>query len=190
MKPKSINCLALFKHISIHGSPSLISCDHCLFLDIACVVMTDHPKCAVCTHCGCPCIGISLELLNHTHKKLESDLKAVIKECAEHSAAVVRLDAKLSRLLKQMKQNKTILTLKAHCVASELGDNNDETENEASPIVSKPNNALSPSFIDFLLSSPQNVEASSHSSWGFVWVPKLTLRYHILFTWQGSGLSH
>ena len=134
MKPKSINCLALSKHISIHESPSLISCDHCLSLDITCVVMTDHLKCTACTHCGCPCIGISLKLLNCTHKKLESDLKAVIKECAEHSAAVVRLDAKLSRLLKQMKQNKTILTLKACCVASKLDDNNNETENEAPPL--------------------------------------------------------
>ena len=190
MKPKFINCLALFKHISIHESSSLISCDHCLFLDIDCVVMADHSKCAVCTHCGCPCIGISLELLNHTHKKLESDLKAVIKECAEHSAAVVRLDVKLSRLLKQMKQNKTISTLKACCVASELGDDSNGTENKVLSIASKSNDALLSSFIDFLLSFSQNIEAFSHSSWGFVWVPKLTLRYHILFTWQDSELPH
>ena len=190
MKSKFINCLALSKHISIYESSSLIFCDHCLFLNIICVVMADHSKCTVCTHHDCSCIGISLKLLNHTHKKLKLNLEVVIKECAEHFTAVVRLDVKLSHLLKQMKQNKTISTLKAHCVASELGDNNDGTENKAPPIVSQSNDALLSSFIDFLLFFSQNVEVFSHSSWGFVWVPKLTLRYHILFTWQDSELPH
>ena len=190
MKPKFINCLALFKHISIHKSSSLISCDHYLFLDIICVVMTDHSKCTVCTHHGCFCIDISLKSLNCTHKKLKSDLEVIIKECAEHSAAVARLNAKLSHLLRQMKQNKTILTLKACCVASELGDNNDETENKVPPIASKSNDALSSSFIDFLLFFSQNIEVFLHSSWDFVWVPKLILRYHILFTWQDNELPH
>ena len=168
MKQKFINCLALSKHITIHGSPSPISCDHCFSSNIVCIVMPDPPKdsskCAACTHRGRPCVGISLESLNRAHKKLESNLEAVVKECAEHSAAVARLDAKLSRLLKEMKQSRTISTLKAHCVASELGDDNDGTEDKTPPIVSQPNNAVSQSFLDFLLSPPQNVEASLRSS--------------------------
>ena len=142
------------------------------------------------THHGCPCVGISLESLNCVHKKLEFNLKAVIKEHAEHSAAVARLNAKLSHLLKEMKQSRIFSTLKAHCVASKLDDDNDETENETPSIVSQPNNAVLWSFLDFLLSSPQNIEASLHSSWGFAWVLKLILRYHILFTWQDSELPH
>ena len=194
MKQKFINHLALSKHITIHESPFPIFCNHCFSFNIVCIVMLNPPKnsskCAAYTCCGCLCVGISLKSLNCAYKKLESNLKAVIKECAEHSAAVARLNAKLSRLLKEMKQSRIISTLKARCVASKLGDDNDGTENETPPIASQSNNVVLQSFLDFLLSPPQNIEASSHSSWGFAWVPKLILRYHILFTWQDSELSH
>ena len=194
MKQKFINCLALFKHITIHESSSFIFCDHCFSFNIVCIMMSDSSKnslkCAVYTHHGCLCVDISLESLNCAHKKLKFNLEAVVKEHAEHSAAVARLDAKLSCLLKKMKQSRIISTLKACCVVFKLDDNNDETENETSSIVSQSNNVVLQSFLDFLLFSPQNVEASLHSSWDFAWVFKLILRYCILFTWQDSELLH
>ena len=164
MHPKSKNRLALADLISLNGETVPIPCKRCSFLNLDCVIMSDYSKCSECTRLGRPCVGISLASLNRTHVKLESDLEAVVKERAEHSAAIARLDAKLSRLLRQLKHNKTVSVLKGRCVASELGDDNDGTEDEIPPDSNNPLESLSPSFWDSILSPPQNVEASSRSS--------------------------
>ena len=129
MLSKSKNHLAHFKLIGLHENSSSIFCDHCLSLDIFCIMMTDHSKCAECTHHEHLCVDIFLKSLNCTHKKLKFKLKIVVKECAEHSVTVVRLNAKLIRLLSQIKHNKLLFILKTHCVAIKLDDDNDETEN-------------------------------------------------------------
>jgi len=93
------NCLALFKLIDLHEDSSLISCDHCLFFDIFCIIIINHSKCAECTHHDHSCINIFFKSLNCTHKKLKFKLKLIVKEHAEHFITVVKLNAKLTKLL-------------------------------------------------------------------------------------------
>jgi len=142
---KSKNCLALFKLIDFHENSSFISCDHCLFLDIFCVIITDHLKCTDCICCDCSCVDISLKFFNHTHEKLKSELKLSIKECAEHFITVVRLNAKLIRLLSQIKHNKLLFIFKICCVTIKLNNNNNETKN-------KNNSSNISQLIDFMSS--------------------------------------
>jgi len=127
---KSKNHLALFKLIDLHENSSFISYNHYLSLDILCFIMTDHSKCIKYTYCDHFCIDISLKFFNCTHKKLKFKLKLIVKEHTEHFITVVKLNVKLTKLFSQIKHNKSLFIFKICCVATELDDDNDETENE------------------------------------------------------------
>ncbi len=83
---------------------------------------------------------------------------------AEH---LFKLNAKVLHLFKTLKQNESCAVVKVCCVASELSDDNNETENEE--------NFFNPSHLDSLLKSmsssffidpeppSQTVVAFSHS---------------------------
>jgi len=60
------------------------------------------------------------------HIKLKFKLKLILKKCAEQFAVIVKLNAKLTRLLSQVKHNKSLFIFKTHCVATELNDDNYE----------------------------------------------------------------
>jgi len=83
---------------------------------------------------------------------------------AEH---LFKLNAKVLRLFKTLKQNESCAVIKVHCVASELNNDNNETENEenfsdSSNLDSLLKSMSSSFFIDFEPSS-QTVVVSSHS---------------------------
>ena len=185
MQSKFHNCLALAQLIHKKKSTILFLCEHCASLDLLCVAMKNHLKCAECVCHDCSCISLLLEFLNHSFNKLKSELNAVLKE-HEH------LIAKISWLWKTLHQSWNLQDKKSLCLVQKLTNDNDETEDEALPDSLNFINSLLPEFWASIISTPppQNVEAFSHSSWGSVWVPKLTLRYCILFTWQDSELSH
>ena len=124
------NHFVLFKLIDLHKNSSFILCNHCLFLNVSCVIMTDHSKCVKCTHHDHSCVDIFLESFNCTHKKLKFKLKLIVKEHAEHFTAVVKLNAKLTKLLSQVKYNKSLFIFKTHCVTIKLDDNNNEMKNK------------------------------------------------------------
>jgi len=162
---KSKNHLALFKLIDLHENSSLIFCNHCLFLDILYIIMTDHSKCVKCTHCNHSCVDIFLEFLNHTHKKLKFKLKLIVKKHVKHFITVARLNAKLIKLLNQIKHNKSLFILKTHCVTIKLDDDNNEMKNENNSFnISQLVNSISSFFWDSILFSSQNVEVFSHNS--------------------------
>jgi hypothetical protein len=107
--------------------------------------------------------------------------------------APFKLDAKVLRLFKTLKQNESRAVAKVRCVASELSNDNNGTGDEE--------NSSDPSNLDSLLESmsssffidpgplSQTVVASSHSWVGSLWAPMCFLRYCILFTWRDSGFS-
>jgi hypothetical protein len=145
----------------------LFFCDHCLFLDIFCVVIIDHFKCSEYTCHDCLYIDIFLESLNWTHKNWNLSWKWLWKN-AEHSVTVVRLNLKLTWLLSQVKHNKLLFILKVYCITTELSDNNDEMKNEINfSTMLQFVNSMSSSFWNFILVSSQNIEAFLHSSWKF-----------------------
>ena len=61
---------------------------------------------------------------------------------AEH---LFKLNVKVLHLFKTLKQNESCAVIKVHCVASELSNDNNETEDEK--------NFFNPSNLDFLLES-------------------------------------
>jgi len=124
------NHLALFKLIDFHENSSLIFCNHCLSLNVSCIVITDHSKCAECTHHDYFCVDIFLKSLNHTHKKLKFKLKLIVKKCVKHFTVAVKLNAKLTKLLNQIKHNKLLFILKSCCVTIKLDDDNDKIKNK------------------------------------------------------------
>ena len=190
MLPKNSNRLWIAKEIQLGGVLSSFPCDYCASRGVDCFVMEPRPKCDKCTHRGHPCVGVSWESLDRTRLSLQKQISRANSDLAAKHAELAALSSKVMRLQKTLDQADHRATEKADCLAAELGSDNDGTEDEAPPELSQFVDSLSPSFWDSIVSPPQNVEASSHSSWGFPWVPKLTLRYHILSTWQGSGVSH
>ena len=124
------NHLAFVKLIDFYKNSSLISYDHCLFLNVLCIVIINHSKCIKCICCDCFCVNIFFKSLNCTYKKLKSELKLIVKECVKHSITIVRFNAKLTKLLSQIKHNKLSFIFKTHCVTTELDDDNDEMKNE------------------------------------------------------------
>ena len=194
---KSCNHFLLFKIIQMKDYSSSTACDYCSSVSSLCIIMKGHPKCAECTHHGHSCVPISLESLNQIHNPLIAELEAAETEhlqifkkqfwIAEKQFCVLTWIACLCRTLKQ---NKTHIISKTQCIVTELDEDiNGVSENE------NDSNSLNP-FSSILWENltsifpPQTAVVSSHSSWGLFLVLKLILRYHILFTWQDSELSH
>jgi len=190
---KQHNRLCLAKTIATFNFTPLIACDHCSAALSLCIIMAGHAKCSECTHCGCLCVPVSLDSLNHAHLWLKFKLKVTMNECVEQAERLFKLDAKVLRLFKTLKQNESRAVVKVHCVAFELSNDNNETENEENssdpPNLDSLLKSMSSSFfIDFEPLS-QTVVAFSHSWVGFLWALTCFLRYCILFTWRDSGFS-
>ncbi len=181
---KQHNCLCLAKIFAIFDFTSLIACDHCSAVLSFCIIMTGHAKCSECTCHDCLCVSILLDFLNCAHLQLKSKLKVAMNECVKQA----------EHLFKTLKQNKSCAVIKVCCVASELSNDNNETEDEK--------NSSDSSNLDFLLESmsssffidseplSQTVVVFLHSWVGFLWALTCFLRYCILFIWWDSGLSH
>ena len=182
----STQCNCLAEKIKIHSSVTSFVCQHCFLNLISCVAMSSCPQCATCTQHSHKCVDLFWESLNCTCAKLSSELIAAEEEQTHLFAKILHLRKVLNQMQDHVKQ-------KASCLAEELTDDvdSDEMEAKASMNMQQLVDLMSSFFWDSIaLPSPQTVKASSHSSWGFLWVLKLILRYHILFTWQGSELSH
>jgi len=142
---KQHNHLCLAKTITTFSFTSLIVCDHCSAALSFCIIMTGHAKCSECTCCGHLCVLISLDFLNCAHLQLKFELEVAINECVKQAEHLFKLNAKVLCLFKTLKQNKSHAVIKVHCVASELSNDNDETENEK--------NFFNSFNLDFLLKS-------------------------------------
>ena len=177
------NCLCLYNTILKDRNPVLSSCIHCFTYSLLCIKMKNHPKCTECVHHDHLCVGISWKSLNHTQNQLKSDLSTVKK-------SLTQVLVKVTRLCKTLKCTKDKVSEKALCLACELTDNNDGVFDDEGSSDSFHFNSLPPDFLKSIIFPPQTAAASLCSSWGLLLVPKLTLRYHILFTWQDSELFH
>ncbi len=142
---KQHNHLHLAKTIATFSFTPLIACDHCSAALSFCIIMADYAKCSECTHCGRLCVLISLDSLNCTHLQLKSELEVAMNECVEQAERLFKLNAKVLCLFKTLKQNESCAVVKVCCVASELSNDNNETEDEE--------NSSDPSNLDFLLKS-------------------------------------
>ncbi len=191
---KQHNCLHLTKTIATFEFTSFIACDHCSAALSFCIIMTGHAKCSECTHCGHLCVPVSLDSLNHAHLWLKSELKVAMNERVKQAERLFKLNAKVLHLFKTLKQNESHTVIKVHCVASELSDDNNETENEENPFSSSNLDSLLKSMSSSFFIDPeplsQTVVVFSHSWVGSLWVFTCFLRYCILFIWQDSELSH
>ena len=188
---ESDNHLCAAKKINALEHPSVVFCQFCFSHNYLCVVMDDHKKCAHCTCRKHSCVSISWDTLNKVCDKLKSDIQNAKTNQSWLLAEQTCVTAKLDCLCKTLRQTKDHAKAKTLCLLQELSNDEEAVENPPTETLSQIFNAMSVNYWQSnSLSPPQNVEASSHSSWGFVWVPKLTLRYHILFTWQGSELPH
>ncbi len=136
-KPASIDRVAnrrrLAAEIDTQGSPVVLQCQRCFFSSSPCMIMSSHPACAECTRHGKPCVGLSWDSLDRTREKLSKDLQAAEEEQAILSAQEAALAARIARLRKTLNQAQSRAKEKALCLAKELADNNDDTENTASP---------------------------------------------------------
>jgi len=127
---KQHNCLHLTKTIATFGFTSSIACDHCSAALSFCIIMTGHAKCSECTRCGCLCVSVSLDFLNHAHLQLKFELKMAMNERVKQAEHLFKLNVKVLCLFKTLKQNESCAVAKVCCVAFELSDDNNETENE------------------------------------------------------------
>ncbi len=183
MSVKKFNHLWNTKEIQLSGSLFFFSCEYCHSLRLSCFIMKSHPKCNKCTQHGHSCVAILWESLNRTCLQLW-------KEISTANAELGALAFKIVCLQKTLDQANRCALQKADCLAVELDSDNDETENENDPqTLSHFVNSMSSFFWDSIFLS-QNVKVPSHSSWGFVVVFMCSQRYHILFTWWGSGFFH
>jgi hypothetical protein len=123
------------KTIATFGFTSLITCDHCSAALSFCIIMTGYAKCSECTRHGCPCVLILLDSLNHAHLQLKSELEVAMNERVKQAERLFKLNVKVLRLFKTLKQNESHAVIKVHCVASELSNDNNETEDEENPSV-------------------------------------------------------
>jgi len=165
MLSKSENRLMLSKTITQLGITAPFPCNRCSSSSKFCVHMKGHPKCAECTHCGRPCVLMSLNSLNCAHKRLESQLGEVEAEHTAQLEVLQQLNSKILRLHKTIRQNKSKAIQKANCVAVELDSDNDEIKDENnSSDMQQLIDSMPPSFWNSILAPPQNVEVFSHSS--------------------------
>jgi len=142
---KQHNRLRLVKTIATFGFTPLIACDHCSAALSSCIIMTDHAKCSECTHRGRPCVSVSLDSLNRAHLQLKSKLEVAMNERVKQAERLFKLDAKVLRLFKTLKQNESRTVAKVCCVASELSNDNNGTGDEE--------NSSDPPNLDSLLES-------------------------------------
>ena len=176
----------LAEKIKIHNSVISFVCQHCFLNLISCVTMFLHPQYAACTQCNHKCVDLCWESLNCTCAKLSFKLITVEEE-------QTHLFTKILHLRKVLNQSQNHVKQKILCLAEELTDDvdNDEMKIKASTDMQQLVDLMFSFFWNsIVLSFSQTVKAYLCSSWGFLWVPKLILRYHILFTWQDSELSH
>jgi len=127
---KQHNCLHLTKIIATFDFTSLTACDHCSAVLSSCIIMTDHAKCSECTCHGCLCVLILLDFLNCAHLQLKFKLKMTMNECVKQAERLFKLNVKVLCLFKTLKQNESHAITKVHCVASELSNDNNGTEDE------------------------------------------------------------
>ena len=142
---KQHNCLHLTKIIATFSFTSLIACDHCSAVLSSCIIMTGHAKCSECIHCGCSCVLILLDSLNHAHLQLKFKLKMAMNERVKQAECLFKLNAKVLRLFKTLRQNESCTVIKVRCVAFKLSNDNNRTEDEK--------NSFNSSNLDFLLKS-------------------------------------
>ena len=189
---ESDNHLYAAKKINVLEHSSVIVCQFCFSHNYLCVVIDDHKKCAHCTHHKHLCVGVLWDTLNKVHDKLKSDIQNAETDqsqlLAEQTCVTAKLDC-LCKILQQMKDHAKVKTL---CLLQELSNDEKTVENSSAEILSQIFDAMSVKYWQQSnsLSLSQNIKASSYSFWDFVWVPKLTLRYHILSIWQDSELPH
>ncbi len=142
---KQHNCLCLAKIIATFSFTSLIACDHCSAALSSCIIMTGHTKCSECICHDCLCVLISLNSLNHAHLWLKFKLKVTMNECVKQAEHLFKLNAKVLCLFKTLKQNESHTVVKVCCVAFELSNDNNRTEDEK--------NFFNSFNLDFLLKS-------------------------------------
>jgi len=90
-----------------------------------------------------------------------------MNECVKQAEHLFKLNVKVLHLFKTLKQNESYTVIKVHCVASELSNDNNETEDEknfsdSSNLDSLLKSMSSSFFIDFEFFS-QTAVAFSHS---------------------------
>ena len=90
-----------------------------------------------------------------------------MNECVKQTECLFKLNAKVLCLFKTLKQNESYTVIKVHCVAFELSNDNNETENEKNFFNSSNLNSLlkSMSFSFFIDPAPlsQTVVVFLHS---------------------------
>ena len=190
MLSKNFNHLWITKKIQLRDVLFSFSCDYCASQGVNCFVMKSWLKCDKCTHHSHLCVSVLWESLDWTHLSLQKQISRANNNLAAKHVKLAALSSKVMCLQKTLDQVNHHATEKTNCLVAELDSDNDGTENEAPSELSQFVNFLSPSFWDSIVSPSQNIKVSSHSSWGFLLIPKLILRYHILFTWQDSELFH
>jgi len=142
---KQHNHLCLAKTIATFSFTPLTACDHCSAVLSFCIIMTDHTKCSECICYGHLCVSISLNSLNHAHLQLKFELEVTMNERVKQAERLFKLNAKVLHLFKTLKQNESCAVVKVRCVASELSNDNNETEDEK--------NSFNSSNLDSLLKS-------------------------------------
>jgi len=94
--------------------------------------MTDYTKCSECICHGHLCVSVLLDFLNHAHLWLKFELKMVMNKHVKQAEHLFKLNVKVLHLFKTLKQNESCAVVKVCCVASELNNDNNRTENEES----------------------------------------------------------
>ena len=184
------NHLHLSAEIQLQSSSFKFQCNHCFTNLILCIVMKDHNRCVKCTHHDKSCVDILWELLNYACAKIQSDIEATEHKQFCHLMKMNCLASKLACLQKIFWQTQDHVKQKILCLAQELTDDNDSTENDDSQTLSQFLNQMSIDAWQSVSFSSQTAATSLHSFWGLLLVFKSTLRYHISFTWQDSELPH
>ena len=158
------NRLCLSAEIQSQSSPSKFQCNHCFTNLVLCIVMEGHNRCAECTHHGKPCVGILWESLDRARAKIQSDIEAAEQEQSRHLAEMNRLASKLARLRKTFRQTQDRAKQKTLCLAQELADDNDGTEDDDPQTLSQFLDQMSNDLWQSVSSPPQTAAASSRSS--------------------------
>ena len=189
--PEFDNHLCATKKINALEHSFMVFCQFCFSHNYLCVVMDDHKKCAHYTCCKCSCVSVSWDTLNKVHDKLKLNIQNTETDqswlLAEQTCVTAKLDC-LCKTLQQMKDHAKVKTL---CLLQELSNDEETVENPLTETLSQIFNAMPVNYWQSnSLFPPQNIEVFLHSSWDFVWVFKLTLRYCILSISQDSELSH
>ena len=188
---ESDNHLCAAKKINALEHSFMMFCQCCFSHDYLCVVMNDHKKCAHCTCHKHSCVSVLWNTLDKVHDKLKSDIQNVKTNQSWLLAEQTCVAAKLDYLHKTLQQTKDHVKAKTLCLLQELFNDKETVENSLTETLSQIFDAMSVNYWQSnSLFPPQNIEAFLHSFWDFVWVPKLTLRYHILSIWQDSELPH